>query len=228
MGRKKKEEKIVEYKKKEEVDKIIEEHSKDVATREEYSLLVDPTNRYKFTDEQKVFIEKYIQLRNVEVSAQLSGLEQNDALSFLLSYNVQEEIRRINKAIAHRQFTNKMASLEQMGGYLTSLLTGELSPMYEGAQIGIEEKLQISKMIVEINKLKLEGVSNPSTIMGKNIDTDLNNLSVKTIKSLLENMDDVDLSKVDISKMSPEEIARYKVQPQEITELMNLINKENK
>ena len=210
--------------KKKDIDNLIMQQQQAVQENPEYSLVVDPLNKYKFTDEEKKFIENFVQLRNVEIAAQLSGLDPTIALSFALSYNAQEEVRRINKAIAHRQFSTKMANLEEIGGYLTSLLTGENLPFAE--ILTVKDKIDVTKLLVKVNELQIEGIENPATIMGKNIDVDLNNLSVETIKSLLDNLDkNDDIKQIDFTKMNPEEIAKIKTQPKQITELMGLINK---
>ena len=211
-------------KKKQEIDKLIQQASHEIATKPEYSLVVDPTNKYEFTDEQKKFIENFVQLRNVEISAQLSGLDPNEALSFALSYNAQEEVRRINKAIAHRQFSTKMANLDEIGGYLTSLLTGENLPFAE--ILSVKDKIDVAKLLIKVNELQQDSINDPSILMGKSLDFDLNDLSVKTIKSLLENMEtDEDVRNIDVTRMSPEEVARVRTQPKEITELMGLLKK---
>lgn len=211
-------------KKKEEIDKIIEEHTNAIMEKPEYSLVVDPTNKYEFTDEQKQFIEKFVQLRNVEMAADLAEMDQKEALSFVLSYNAQEEIRRINRAIAHRQFKTKMAKLDDIGGYLTSLLTGENQPFSE--ILSVKDKIKVAELLVKVNELQQDSLENPSLIVGKSIDIDLNNLSVKTIKALLENMDlDEEVKNIDTTKMTPEEVARIRTQPKEVTELMGLLRK---
>lgn len=155
----------------------------EVETNPEYSLSVDPTNKYNMSDEQKKFIEYYIQFKSVPTAAELTGIEMDVAKQYFISWNSQQEIRRINRALYYRQFNNKLLSLDQIGGYLTSLLTDENVPI--GDQLKSKDKLKIVEMIIKLIELKKESFENPNTIMEKDLDVQIKNLSVNTIKTLL-------------------------------------------
>ena len=156
-------------------NELIETLNKD----EQYSLIVDPQNKYNFSDEQKKFIENYVQFKNVSLAADLTGIEKDRALQYFVAYNSQQEIRRINRALYHRQFASKLVSLDEIGGYLTSLLTDENVPV--GDQLSSKQKLKVVEMIVELHKLKQGVLSNPNSVSNNDLSDALKNLSVKTI-----------------------------------------------
>ena len=223
MGRKKKNKKSEPVK---DIQKVKDDYKKEVEENKELSLLVDPDNKYNFTEQEKKFIEYYIRSKNVNLSAKMCGMEHDEGLMFLLSFNAQTEIRRINLAICHHQFQTKIATLDEIGGYLTSLLTGEYIPLSE--QLTNKSKVEVAKLIIDINKLQQGAIDNPSVILTKNIDIDLKNLSVKTIKNMLQNSPDDDNLTIEGMTLTPEEIASVKSQNKEYKELLNLINKGGK
>ena len=213
-------------KKTNEIEQLTTNYNQALNEDVNFSLEIDPTNKYKFSEVEKEFLKAYIQLKNVEASCNLSGMELEPGMKFLLSYNAQSEIRRINLAICHHQFNSKMATLEEIGGYLTSLITGEYTPLTE--QLTTKEKLEVSKIIVDINKLQQGAIENPSIILTKNIDMDLKNLSVSTIKNMLETSEKIDTTGVSEITLTPEEVANIKTQSKEYLELLNLVNKGGK
>lgn len=157
----------------------------------EYSLEVDPTNKYNLSDDQRNFIRNYINLKSIEAACDLSGISLEQGKQFFVSYATQWEIKRINKALYHKQFANKLLSLDEIGGYLTSVLTDDV---VLADRLRSSDKIKVAQMIIDLNKLKFEALSNnPSVIMNKDLDEELQHLSVDTIKRLLETNDSLNL-----------------------------------
>lgn len=166
-----------------EMNQLQQDYIEEVENNLEYSLSVDPENKYNMCEGQKKFIEYYIQFKNVETAAELTGIDMDMAKQYFVSWNTQQEIRRINRALYHRQFNSKLLSLDEIGGYLTSLLTDENVPI--GDQLKSRDKLAVAKMIIDLIELKKESFENPNVIMNKNLDIQIKNLSINTIQSLL-------------------------------------------
>lgn len=157
-------------------------HELDVDPK--YSLQVDPLNKLQMSDLQKTFIGHYVNFKNVNTAAELTGIDQDTAKQFFVAYNSQQEIRRINLALYHRQFANRLIDLDEIGGYLTSLLTGDNVPIADQPK-NVGERLAIVRMLIDLNKMKLEGLQNPTTIMAQDIDVQIKSLSLATVRQLL-------------------------------------------
>lgn len=166
-----------------EMNELQKSYSKEIENSPEYSLSVDPENKYNMCEAQKKFIEYYVQFKNVLTAAELTGIDMDIAKQYFISWNTQQEIRRINRALYHRQFNNKLLSLDEIGGYLSSLLTDENVPI--GDQLKSKDKLAVAKMLIDLIELKKESFENPDIIMNKNLDIQIKNLSINTIQSLL-------------------------------------------
>lgn len=197
-----------------------------------YSLTIDPTNKYKFNDIEKLFIENYIQHRNVPLASRLSGLTENEGLELYKKYEIKEEIERINIAIYLRNFGQKMLSLDEIGGWLSAVMTDQVP---EVDKVSTKDKLAFAKMLVEIHELKKKSYDNPQLIDGEVIDATLSNLSVKSIKQLIDASNDTstgDISKDELidkinvdGSLSPTDIAALKSMNKE--ELLNLLEELN-
>lgn len=198
--------------------KKLEQHQITLATDSKYSLIVDENNVYKWTDIQKKFLEYYIQTKSLKTSCLMSGYPETEASVFLLSFDAQKEIRRINQAMTQLQFQNKMADLHEIGGYLTSLLQGYST---QCDQLNMQEKMQVVDMLLKIHKLELEAIKEPQTIIAKDLNVDFSKLSIKTLKTLLDNYENQDVDNIINSNLTPEEIANLKAQSKEIIEIVN-------
>lgn len=185
-----------------------------------YSLEVDPFDEYDFNDYEKEFIRQFIQWKNVPKAAELAMLDNEDAKRFFLTKECQSELKRINAAIYARQFARPMLSIDDIGGYLSSLLTDET--VYAD-RLSVKDKLAIIKMILDLNNLKLNGQM--QTNASQNINIELKNLSVKTIKQLLTT---ADVQKLE-AKLSEDELAMIsELSTDEILAILNDINGGNK
>lgn len=166
-----------------EMNDLQKNYSMEIETKPEYSLAVDPENKYNMGEGQKKFIEYYIQFKNVVTAAELTGVDMDIAKQYFVAWNTQQEIRRINRALYYRQFNNKLLTLDEIGGYLTSLLTDENVPIAD--QLKSKDKLEVAKMLIDLINLKKNSFEDPNIIMTKNLDVQIKNLSINTIQSLL-------------------------------------------
>lgn len=201
----------------------------ELDTNVKYSLEVDPENKYNMSEAQKLFIKQYIDCKDLSVAAYMSGLDIEVAKAYYLAYSSQQEIRRINMAMYHRQFAAKLLSLDEIGGYLTSLLIDYNVASADRLKNG--DKLKVAQMLIDLNKMKIDAMQNPDLIMNKNIDNQLKSLSIKTIQDLIYN-DKKAHSKDFVaevgmnSELTPEENAYLSTL--DTSELLNLIETVNK
>lgn len=196
----------------------------ELETNPQYSLLVDPEDKYKLPDAQKDFIKYYIDFKNVNTAADLAGIDMDLAKQYFKAYATQTEIRRINLALYHRQFSSKLVTIDQLGGYLSSLLTNQYVPLAE--QLTTNEKLRVVDMLIRLNDMKNAGLANPDSIMTANIDIQLKNLSVKTIQELLKQKptvsENAEIIDANASDLTMEEKAYLETLPTE--DLLKLID----
>lgn len=197
--------------------KIIQNDYDKILESPEYSLEPDPENKYGMSDSQKQFVTYFVQFKNVATAAELCGIDMDVAKQFYVSYASQNEIRRINRALYHRQFSSQMLRLDDIGGYLSSLITDENVPI--GDQLKTPEKVKVAGMLIELIKLKSQGMLEPSNMLNKDINDQIKNLSVTTIQRLLNNMENPK------NKLSKEEVETLKDLPTD--DLLNFIEEFN-
>jgi len=201
----------------------------EVDNNPEFALVADPLNKYKMTEANKKFIEHYVNFKNVNTAAELAGISMDEAKQYFISYNTQNEIRRINRALYHRQFAAKLLSIDDIGGYLSSLLTGENIPLAD--QLETKDKLRVVDLILRLNEMKANGLSNPSDLTKADIAVQIKNLSLSTIQQLLSqsnNMKDKNeaIRQMDDGNLSIEEKAYLQSLPTQ--DLLQLIEDTNK
>lgn len=209
-----------------EVKTLQDNYLVELESNPEYSLYADPTNKYNMTEEQKNFIIQYVQFKSIGTAMELSGLQPEEAKKFFVSYNTQQEIRRINRALYLRQFHNKLLDLDQIGGWLSSLLTDENVPI--GDQLKTPDKLKVANMIIDLFKLKQESMQNPQELMKKDLSIQIKNLSVTTIQQLLKSSEkDNNNAVVTNANLSAEEKEYLNTLPTEqLLEILEETNKE--
>lgn len=159
------------------------EYLDTIKNNPQYSLIVDPENKYNLTLQQKEFIGLYCEFKNIQLAAMMSNLELEEAMTLYSSYPCQQEIRRINLAMYQTQFANKLISLNELGGYLTSLLC-DVVP--SGDKLSPSDKLKVAQLILDLNKTLKETPNEVKDIIDIPIDTQIKDLSIKSIKALLE------------------------------------------
>lgn len=200
-----------------------------------YSLEVDPTGKLNMDEDTKEFVRLYCEYKNLAVVANLLGMDPDAAKTYMNDIYVMQEIRRINKAQYRMRIATKMMSLDEIGGYLTTLIADDV-PI--GDQVSIKEKMNAARMIIDINKLKQESMSNHEVIEAlpvEDLTEKLSKLSTNEIKALIyketsqakinETMakKNVLIEKIDParSKLTPEE--RSVLETLSIEELDNLV-----
>lgn len=208
---------------------IKHELADELSVNPKYSLEVDPEDKYGLPESTKNFVKQYIQFKNVNTAAEICGIEQDVANQLFASYPVQSEIRRINLALYQRRFVTKMLDLDKLGGFLTTLLTDEYVPLAD--QLNSSDKLRVIDMLIRLNQIQSDSFEDPDVIMSKDIETQLKNLSVATIKKMLT--ENNSLKKTTIiesddagSKLTPEEKAYLETLPSK--ELLSIIKKMDK
>lgn len=202
MSRKKK----ITYENIEKTDEISKQYIDEINNNIVFSLQVDPENKYNMPEEQKRFIAYYIQYRNVATAGMLANIDLHLATSYLMAYSTQQEIQRINKAIIQRQFATKLASLDNIGGWLTSLLTDDV---VEGDKINSKEKIKVAQMLIDLHKLKAESLMSPQTLIQRDVNIELKDLSIETIKKLIYNDEQIEKKKEAIEKLKEEREMSY-------------------
>ena len=228
MGRKKKnpvsEESLIEVSK--EANKLQQAYMEDLDINPRYSLEVDPEDKYHMSKKQKEFIRHYVNFKSIATAAEVAGIDMDVAKSYFVSFQSQSEIRRINLALYQRQFANRLLNLDEIGGYLTSLITDENVPL--GDQLKTIDKLKVIQMLIDLNKTKIESLRNPTTIMAQDLDIEIKNLSIQTIQQLLkaEKQPKVVGTGEFAEILSPEENAYLSTLSNK--ELLSLIDKKNK
>ena len=203
------------------------EYIKGLETDPKYSLLVDPENKYHMSKEEKTFIKMYVEYKSIPAAAEFAGINMDTAKSYYLSYDAQQEIRRINMAMYQRQFATRLLDLDEIAGYLSSLLLDMNVPSAD--QLKTTDKLRVVQMLIDLNKLKIESFNDPSKLMEKDLDSQIKQLSITTIQKLLSSTEDMkkkndiiyDVTGTEV--LSPEETAYLSTLPTET--LLDLIQK---
>lgn len=211
------------------------EYLETLKTNPQYSLLVDPEDKYDLTVQEKEFIGLYCEFKNIEMAAMMSKLELEKAFTLFASYPCQQEIRRINVAMYQNQFANKLIGLQELGGYLTCLLSDNVPA---GDRVSPDNKLQVAKLILDLHKYLREIPANCSEIIDVPMEDELKNLSINSIKALLnqthkvnkkdkEEKEELIKSFNDYQQFSQEEITFLKsLSTSELIDLLNTLEKE--
>lgn len=188
----------------------------EIEANPKYSLVVDPDDKYHMSDDQKEFIKAYIQVKNIPLAAEISGIEMDTARVYFFAQSSQDEISRINEALYKRQFSMRLLTLNELAGYLTSQLTDMNVPL--GDRLAPSEKIRVAQMLIDLNKLRLD-VQTASAEDKTSINEQIKKLSVDTIKQLLGQSENTTLSKeeTDYLKSLP---------PEELLSMLNDINKQ--
>ena len=208
----------------EKAQKLQQDYFDELENNPKYSLEVDPENKYDMSETQKMFIKQYVDTKNISTAAYFAGIDNDVAKAYYLAYNSQLEIRRINMAMYQRQFKTKLLSLDEIGGYLSSLLTD--SNVAEADRLKTTDKLRVAQMLIDLNITKINALQNPELIIHKDIDNQLKNLSLSTIKDLLNHTDkpvdnDIIYEVTNNDNLTPEESAYLSTLS--TNELLNII-----
>lgn len=148
-----------------------------------YQIEVDPEGFYEMSPEHKTFVKLFVQYRNLAVVAELMNIDPALAKDYFTRYSTQQEIRRINTAIYHRQIATNIIAFEDIGSYLSSWLIGADIP--EADRLNKSEKLQVVKLLMDWHKSMREIIQKPEIITVETIEDEIKELSVANIKQLL-------------------------------------------
>lgn len=148
-----------------------------------YSVEIDPNNHYNFTDEEKAFITAWIDYKNILLVSQATGITTDMCTIYMNRWSIKEEIRRITNAIYMKRFATKLISIEQLEGYLDSLLTDKNVPFAD--RINGKDKLEVVKLILKVKELKEGMIEKPDQIIDVSLEKEIDKLSVDQIKKIL-------------------------------------------
>lgn len=199
---------------------------KELAENPEFSLEVDPTDRYSMNATQKAFIKNYCEFKSVPMAAELCGIDLDSAKSYFVAWSSQQEIRRINRAMYQRQFSHKILSIDEISGYLSSLIVDDDVPLAD--RVKTMDKVKIAQMLIDLQIQKNDALHNPSSIIDADIEGEIKKLSVNSIKELLsqkkKSSDEETLDIQNDGSLLPEEEAFLKTLPAK--DLLELIESE--
>ena len=202
-----------------------EELTHELSTNLEFSLDVDPENKYNMSDEQKMFVKNYVEFKSIPMAADLSQIDLETAKMYFIAYSSQQEIRRINRAMYQRQFSQKLLTIDEIGGYLSSLILDENVPLAD--RVKTMNKVRIAQMLIDLQMYKHDAINNPDNIIDVDIESQIKDLSVKSIKALLSESNKKDTKKetknIQLDNaLSVEEEAFLKTLPaKDILEILN-------
>lgn len=155
----------------------------ELNTNPKYSLEADPTGALGMSQEQKEFIKWFTENRNIPVAAELAGINYQDAISIYKKMSTQSELRRINIAMQTRQLMTKVMDVDQVGAMLSSYV---LDIVPECERLGSKDKLKALDMLIELNQLKSQMVNDPKKAEAIDVESEVKDLSVDSIKALLK------------------------------------------
>lgn len=208
--------------------RVLDEHyHEELNTNPLYSLEIDPTNKYHMNEELKKFVTIYLNTHNLSKTCDLLDMEMSEGKTYYNMFCVQQEIRRLSMAMYHHRFNTKMASLDEIGGFLTSMIMDYCVPDYNKATP--KDKIAAARLIVDINKIKNQAIQDPNTFDVIDVEAEIKDLSVNSIKALIKASEDKD--KIKEIKNEKDEIINQlninnSLSPEELTQLKSLSIKE--
>ena len=227
MAKKKKEQMPAHIMSTYETAKVMSEYNKLLESDPIYSLEVDPKNKKKMTDKEKDFVRFYLEYRNIPLVAMTLGMEKEEAFEIFKSYNVQQEVKRINRSLTMRQFQTKMLSIPELMAYLSSYITDENVP--EAKQLSSADKVDLAKYLIGLNVQMSQAMSDPSKVMTNTLETKVKDMSVETIKQMLSASDNIDKKKEIIRQLNVDDTLTLEdmsfLETLSIDELLNLLTK---
>lgn len=150
-----------------------------------FSLDPDPTGKLGLDDKQKKFIKCYDEFHSIPLAANMAGLTEEEGRDFFFDPVCKNERLRINKVRNYRKFSRRLLTIDEIGGYLTSMLIDE--DMSAGDILSSKDKLQITRQIIDLNKLKAEALANPKIIENVDYsDAGIQDLEPADLKKLIE------------------------------------------
>lgn len=113
---------------------------------------IDAQNEYFMTDIQKEFVFLYTQYHDPFVVGEMLHLTLEETFEVWSNYYVKRALEQLGKIMFYKQLAVKLDSIDELGGYLTSLLTDQNIP--ECDKLSPKEKLSICDLIIKLNEYK--------------------------------------------------------------------------
>lgn len=157
---------------------------KALATDPLYSTEPDPEGILGLSDEQKNFLKAYIDFKNIPTAAQLAKIDETTAQKYFFDPVCRKEIRRINLALYYRKFSRRLLTIDELGGYLTSMLVD--LDVSEVEKLKSRDKLDVVKLLIELNKLKAEAYNNPKVFDNVDYVEEVRDLSPDELRQLID------------------------------------------
>lgn len=155
-----------------------------IATDPQYSTEPDPTGKLGLSDEQKAFLKAYTDFKSVPLASQLAHIDEKTGQTYFLDPICRNEIRRINLAMYYRKFSKRLLTIDEIGGYLTSMLIDE--DVAEVEKLESKDKLAVAKLIIDLNKLKAESFNHPKIFDNVEYSEVVKDLSPDELKRLID------------------------------------------
>lgn len=150
-----------------------------------YMISADPTGALGLNETQKRFIDAYIECRSISYACQLTGITEEEGRDIYFDPICKRERDRINRALNYRRFSRRLLSIDEVGGYLTSLLMDEDFGL--GERLTAKDKLTVTRQILDINKMKAEAYMNPRILENVEfVEKDTKDMSAEDLKKLID------------------------------------------
>lgn len=153
-----------------------------------------------FTNDERSFILLWLEYKNIVVVASMMGIDNEAAQNMLANYNIRQEINRLTKIQTQKRFATKMISVDQIESYLSSMITDENVSFVD--RLSSKEKLDAIKLLMSVKEFKSNMVANPSEVIDVSLDDTIKNMSINSIKSLLNSKKDNNNRKALVDNLS--------------------------
>lgn len=155
----------------------------EIQTNPLYSLEADPLGTYGFDDETKQFVKLYAEYESISTVCEIMSIEVKKGRIYYFQRAVQNEINRIKNAMYHRQFATRLLNVNEIGGYLTSLLMDNVP---KSQRISSKQKISVAKMLLDINfQVNTALKDDPNILDETEINKKLEKLNINELKQLI-------------------------------------------
>lgn len=202
------------------VIKLSQELKGSIDSNIQYSLEVDPSDTYQMTDTEKEFVKYYVNYRSIGTVATMLNMEIKEAVEIFKKYSVQQEIRRIYRALTVRQFQNKTLTISEIKSFLSSLITDDFVP--EADRLKTMDKVRVAQTLIGLNDINRFAFDDPNAVVVKDFEEEVKELSTEQIKQLID-IDTSNSALIDKKDKLIEQIKMLRdVSPEEATYLKTL------
>lgn len=131
------------------LDNKCEEYKEDVSSLEFH---INSQDEYFMTDIQKEFVLLYSQYHDPFVVGDMLQLTREETVEVWSNYYVKRALEELGRIMFHKQIIAKLDSIDELGGYLTSLLTDQDIPQCD--KLSPKDKLAVCRLIIQLNEFK--------------------------------------------------------------------------